>query len=38
MTQVPCLFIDGVPFHESADIVAWLQAYAVRGGATEASD
>lgn len=37
MTQVPCLFVDGVPFHESADIVEWLQAYAIRGGA-EAQD
>ncbi len=25
-TQVPCLFIDGKPMHESDDIVAWLQA------------
>lgn len=32
-TQVPCLIIDDVPFHESADIVAWLEAYAIRGGA-----
>ncbi len=24
---VPCLFIDGQPLFESADIVAWLQAY-----------
>ena len=23
---VPCLFIDGVPMHESADIMAWLRA------------
>lgn len=30
-SQVPCLFVDGVPFHESADIVDWLQAYKVRG-------
>jgi glutaredoxin len=22
---VPCLFIDGVPMHESSDIVAWLE-------------
>lgn len=27
-TQVPCLFIDGEPMFESADIVDWLQAYA----------
>jgi glutaredoxin len=25
---VPCLFIDGVPMHESADIVRWLRARA----------
>ena len=25
MTQVPCLFIDGKPMFESADIVSWLQ-------------
>ncbi len=25
-SQVPCLFIDGKPMHESDDIVAWLQA------------
>ena len=31
-TQVPCLFIDGTPFFESADIVDWLNAYAIRGG------
>jgi len=30
-TQVPCLFIDQVPLFESADIVSWLRAYAVRG-------
>lgn len=29
-TTVPCLFIDGVPLHESLDIVAWLDAYAKR--------
>ncbi len=23
--QVPCLFIDGVPLYESADIVEWLR-------------
>lgn len=22
---VPCLFIDGVPMHESGDIVVWLE-------------
>lgn len=27
-TTVPCLFIDGQPLFESADIVAWLEAYA----------
>lgn len=27
-TQVPCLFIDGEPLFESADILAWLTAYA----------
>lgn len=32
-TQVPCLFIDGEPLFESADIVAWLQAYAKRAAA-----
>ena len=29
-TQVPCLLIDDEPLLESADIVAWLQAYATR--------
>lgn len=24
--QVPCLFIDGKPMYESADIVEWLEA------------
>lgn len=24
--QVPCLFIDGQPLYESADIIQWLQA------------
>ena len=24
--QVPCLFIDGEPLYESADIIQWLQA------------
>jgi hypothetical protein len=27
-TQVPCLFIDGEPLFESADIDAWLEGYA----------
>lgn len=27
-TQVPCLFVDGVPLLESLDILAWLEAYA----------
>ena len=31
-TQVPCLFIDGVPFFESRDIILWLMAYARGGG------
>ena len=26
--QVPCLFIDGKPLYESADIVAWLRQHA----------
>lgn len=26
--QVPCLFIDGKPLYESADIAAWLRANA----------
>ena len=26
-TQVPCLFVDGQPLLESADIVRWLEAY-----------
>ena len=26
-TQVPCLFVDGVPLFESEDIVRWLDAY-----------
>lgn len=30
-SQVPCLFIDGVPLLESADIIAWLRDYAVQG-------
>lgn len=25
---VPCLYIDGKPMHESADIVRWLEANA----------
>jgi glutaredoxin len=29
-TQVPCLFIDGEPMFESADIIEWLEAYALR--------
>lgn len=29
-TQVPCLFIDGVPLFESKEISHWLQAYAER--------
>lgn len=24
---VPCLFIDGEPLYESADIIAWLEAH-----------
>lgn len=31
-TTVPCLFIDGVPLFESADIVTWLEAYAAGPG------
>ena len=31
-TQVPCLFVDGKPLFESADIIRWLDAYA-EGGA-----
>lgn len=23
--QVPCLFVDGTPMYESADIIAWLE-------------
>ena len=30
-SQVPCLFIDGVPLLESADIIAWLRDYAGQG-------
>ena len=26
-TQVPCLFVDGVPLLESLDIIAWLTRY-----------
>ena len=33
-TQVPCLFVDDVPFFESADIIDWLNAYAIRGAKT----
>lgn len=29
-TQVPCLFVDDEPLFESADIIAWLDAYAAR--------
>ena len=29
-TQVPCLFVDGQPLFESADIATWLEAYAAR--------
>lgn len=29
-TQVPCLFIDGVPLLESRDIVEWLRKYVDR--------
>ena len=25
--QVPCLFIDGEPLYESADIIEWLKAH-----------
>lgn len=25
---VPCLYIDGKPMHESAEIAAWLHSYA----------
>lgn len=27
MEQVPCLFIDGKPMYESADIIDWLQKH-----------
>lgn len=27
---VPCLYIDGRPMHESADIVRWLEANAAK--------
>lgn len=26
-TQVPCLFVDGKPMYESADIIAWLKEH-----------
>lgn len=29
-TTVPCLFIDGTPFFESADISYWLRVHAAR--------
>ncbi len=32
-TQVPCLFIDEQPLFESADIIAWLEAYAAQAEA-----
>ena len=32
-TTVPCLFVDDVPFFESADIVRWLDVYAQRKAA-----
>lgn len=35
-TQVPCLFIDDTALFESADIRAWLEAYAVRGARASA--
>ena len=34
-TQVPCLFIDGQPMFESADIIAWLQDYSLRRNAAQ---
>jgi len=36
-TTVPCLYIDGQPLFESADIVAWLRAYAAANPAAIAS-
>jgi glutaredoxin len=33
-TQVPCLFVDGEALFESADIVAWLEAYAAATAST----
>lgn len=36
-TQVPCLFIDGQPLFESADIVAWLRAHAAASAAPVAT-
>lgn len=35
-TTVPCLFIDDTPLFESADIVAWLEAYAEANGPSPA--
>lgn len=29
--QVPCLFIDGEPMYESADIIAWLEENVAQG-------
>ena len=29
--QVPCLFIDGEPMYESADIISWLTAHPQEG-------
>ena len=36
-TQVPCLFIDGQPLLESADINRWLSAYSARPGGPRAA-
>lgn len=30
-SQVPCLFIDGKPLYESADIIAWLKEHPCEG-------
>jgi len=29
-TQVPCLFIDGVPLYESDDIIQWIEGNVVK--------
>jgi glutaredoxin len=34
-STVPCLYIDEIPLFESDDIMDWLEAYNIAGGAGE---